>query len=214
MRILGIAGTVAAAFFMMGVAAAGEAEIGFRQEWQAPEGALKEYSQLYIHTVDLRDMKTSRIDRDGDRYEQSVDEEVLRRIAFIIYEEFSNIIKGVIPVFDLEGQVGNVTELKGKGLLVLEVKLSYDLTVEDQGLLMGFFTGKDSLQHSPGEVSIQCLLRDADSGKPLLTLTDSQELPVFDTQDPFGDEKDQAALQELIAIWAQRVVNILQLKRT
>ncbi len=187
--------------------------VGFKEEAPVPGTDFKHYAELYIYGIDMRGMVVKRIDVDGAEYNKSADNDTLSGIAFDVGGAFSDEIGKVLPVAEQTEKLVGLKELKGKHVLILDIKLSYERKIEDVGALTQFLLRKKETMVSNGGLTIECSFRDADSGKQVLKLSQTLAFDVENNELPFSGERNQEELRELINIWAQRTARILAGKR-
>ena len=99
--------------------------VGFQEEKLVHPIDFRNYSQLYISGIDLREMLVKMIDTDGDAREISVDDDTSAGIAFDLNKAFSEEINKVLPVAEPEEKLNGLKALKGQKVIVLDVKLTY-----------------------------------------------------------------------------------------
>ncbi len=187
--------------------------VGFEETAITTGVNFKDYAELYIYGIDVRKMGVKRVDTDGDLYEKPVDDLISLDIAFELNRVFSEQLGKVLPVAQPQEQFKGAAWLKGKNALLLEIKLSYERTIEDVGLLTQFIFKKDENVISEGNLTIVCSFRDSDSGKVVLKLEQTLAFDIENDEQPFSTEKDQEELKNLIKIWAMRSARILANKR-
>ncbi|MDD5116548.1 MAG: hypothetical protein PHW98_05755 [Candidatus Omnitrophica bacterium] len=187
--------------------------VGFQEERLAPLTDFRNYSQLYISGIDLREMRVKMIDTDGDAREISVDDDTSAGIAFDLNKAFSEEISKVLPVAEPEGKLSGLKALKGQNVIVLDVKLTYERAIEEVGTLDRLLLRKDETMVSDKGLTIECVFRDADSGKALLKLSQTVAFDIEDNERPFAGDKDKEELGKLIKIWASRTGRILAKQR-
>jgi hypothetical protein len=187
--------------------------VGFQEERLIPLVDFKDYSRLYISGINLRGMSVKRIDTDGDTSEKSVDDDTLAGIAFDINKVFSEEISKVLPVLEPEQKLNGLKALKGQKALALDVKLTYERTIEDAGILDQLLLRKEETEISDKGLTIECLFRDVDSGKAVLKLSQTMPFDIENNDQPFAGDKDKEGLGKLIKIWASRTSRILARER-
>jgi len=202
-------------FVISGISGAQEipSGIGFEETLIATGVNFKDYAELYIYGIDVREMVVKRVDTDGDIYEKPVDDLISSDIAFELNLAFSEQLRKVLPVAQPQEQFKGAAGLKGKNALMLDIKLSYERKVEDVGLLTQLIFKKEEKVVSEGGLTIACSFRDADSGKVVLKLEQTLVFDIENDEQPFGTEKEQEELKSLIKIWAMRAARILANKR-
>lgn len=190
------------------------AGVGFEEKVLDPKADFKGYAELYIHNIDVSKMVVKRVDKDGDMYQRSARGNTMFVIASELGEIFSAELDRAMPVVKQEGPLtGGLKALKGKSVLVLDIHLSYDRTIEDVGFLTQFLSKEKEKLASDKGLTIECSFRDADSGKPLLKLIQTTPFDVVNNDRPFSAKKDKEELKKLFRSWASRVRRILARKR-
>ncbi len=179
---------------------------GFERSWVETKADLKAYKEIFFRNIDLRDLRLKVRDIDGELVKDRFSADAMQQIALTIFRSFADSMDSVI---DVNMEELEVQDLKGKNLLVVDLKVSGIYVVEEERLLMKAIKGaaKPSLA-----LTLEGSVADGDTDKALATFADTKE--IADLSDaPFENAEDLEKLSAALDQWASYLKDFLWKKR-
>lgn len=191
-------------------ASAGErTSLAFENAWISPSADFNTYKEVFIHSVDLRDLVLKIWDEEEDEaVRRHLDEKILEAIGHRLYNIFAENLRFVMTVNDGEMGAADIPAL------VIDVRLKAEIPAEEDRLLMRTVNQSLGKQGQPFALIFECDVSDKDSGEKIITLSDKQEFVSESPSVPFSTSGDMDALSATLSTWALRLADLLGKYRT
>lgn len=207
-RIMVMAGIA----FMLSVASAltasaqQNAVFGFAQSWVDTQADLKPYAEIYFRNFDLRDLRVKVYDDDGELTQDRISQDAMQQIGLAIFRSFVEQMDGVIAVNmdDLE-----VSDLKSRKLLVVDLKVSGAYEAQEDRLLMKMIKGNI---RPPLTLRLEGKVLDSSTEQEVITFSDEKDI-IEISNTPFETPSDLEKFSGLISQWAGYLKDFLAKKR-
>jgi len=181
---------------ILGAGGMSSVDAEWESAWLVP-AAMGDYEDIYIFSLDLRDLKYEVYDEDErDFISEKFPSEALEEAANDFYFRIQNRLAGILPVNPAQ-------EIDpAKRSLVMELKLSALFQAEDRGKIMELIAGKPQ---KSVPVTFEGTVKDSRTQQVVLTFKDTQLFEWEESAAPVASEAQQEQMSVILDIWARKI---------
>jgi len=177
--------------------------VNMDESWVKPDVNFNLFDELYIFNIDLRDLVVSVLydGEDEAANDEVIGQESMENVAMTIFQSYSDELQGIIP---LSQDDIAPADFKDRNAMILNIKLSGKIDIQDKRLLMELLQGEESPQ---AELTIEGSMLDSKTKDAIMTFRDKKEALIG--SDPFSTPEDIETLSKLTDTWAASLATFL-----